>query len=233
MDTKYLYIFKSRDGFYKIGISNNVESRLASIRTSNHDDVEIVIARRLNDAFNFEQELHRRYEHRISRKSGEWFKLNSDEVIDVCIEINQAEGEKPKIVNKLLEKSLQRYIDDHTEIKESLATIKGALYHSARKSSDILDSQPISTTPKIKIETKKKDDVLIKEAEEVVRTAGRASASLLQRKLSIGYARAARLIDKLEEKGIVGHQNGAMPREVINPFEKEYRFGKIIVSETQ
>ena len=55
MDPKYLYIFKSRDGFYKIGISNNVESRLASIRTSNHDDVEIVIARRLNDAFNFEQ----------------------------------------------------------------------------------------------------------------------------------------------------------------------------------
>ena len=44
--------------------------------------------------------------------------------------------------------------------------------------------------------------------------AKKASASLLQRRLRIGYARAARLIDILEDKGIVGPAEGARPREI-------------------
>src|SRR3989339_89972 len=53
------------------------------------------------------------------------------------------------------------------------------------------------------------DDELFDEAKSVVLQAGKASASLLQRRLRIGYARAARLIDILEEKGIVGAADGA------------------------
>jgi S-DNA-T family DNA segregation ATPase FtsK/SpoIIIE len=59
------------------------------------------------------------------------------------------------------------------------------------------------------------DDTLLPKAIEVVQEYDRASASLLQRRLSIGYARAARILDQLEEKGIVGKGEGAMPREVI------------------
>jgi len=58
------------------------------------------------------------------------------------------------------------------------------------------------------------DDELFEEAVKVVREAKKASASLLQRRLSVGYARAARLIDIMEEKGIVGPGDGAKPREV-------------------
>ncbi len=58
------------------------------------------------------------------------------------------------------------------------------------------------------------DDELYEEAKEVVAQAGKASASLLQRRLRVGYARAARLLDLLEEKGIVGPGEGAKPREV-------------------
>ncbi len=58
------------------------------------------------------------------------------------------------------------------------------------------------------------DEELIKEAMEAIKQAQKASASLLQRKLKIGYARAARLLDMLEEKGIVGPGDGAKPREV-------------------
>lgn len=57
-------------------------------------------------------------------------------------------------------------------------------------------------------------DELLQEAIAVVRAAKKASASLLQRRLKVGYARAARLLDIMEEKGIVGPIDGAKPREV-------------------
>jgi S-DNA-T family DNA segregation ATPase FtsK/SpoIIIE len=59
-------------------------------------------------------------------------------------------------------------------------------------------------------------DNLVQQAIEVVRGTQRASASLLQRRLRIGYPRAARLIDELEELGIVGpNQGGGRDREVL------------------
>lgn len=58
------------------------------------------------------------------------------------------------------------------------------------------------------------DDDLYDEAVEVVRAAQKASASLLQRRLKVGYARAARLLDIMEERGIIGPGEGAKPREV-------------------
>lgn len=59
------------------------------------------------------------------------------------------------------------------------------------------------------------DDNLYEDARIVVMEAGKASTSYLQRKLGIGYARAAKLIDMLEERGVVGAGNGAKPREVL------------------
>lgn len=62
------------------------------------------------------------------------------------------------------------------------------------------------------------EDELLAEAKTVVLQAKKASASLLQRRLSVGYARAARLLDIMEEKGLIGPGDGAKPREVY--FEK-------------
>ncbi len=59
------------------------------------------------------------------------------------------------------------------------------------------------------------DDDLFAEAKQIVEEAGKASTSYLQRKLRIGYARAARLMDILEEKGIIGAADGARPRDVL------------------
>ena len=59
------------------------------------------------------------------------------------------------------------------------------------------------------------EDELYPEAKKTVVEAGKASTSFLQRKLGIGYARAAKLIDMLEEKGVVGPADGSKPREVI------------------
>lgn len=64
-------------------------------------------------------------------------------------------------------------------------------------------------------------DPFYEEAKRIVLEARKASASLLQRRLRIGYARAARLIDFLEEKGVVGPGEGARPREVFFSIETE------------
>jgi S-DNA-T family DNA segregation ATPase FtsK/SpoIIIE len=66
------------------------------------------------------------------------------------------------------------------------------------------------------------EDELFEEAVETILASGQASVSYLQRKLRIGYARAARLMDMLEERGIVSEQDGARPREIlITPEEWE------------
>jgi len=60
------------------------------------------------------------------------------------------------------------------------------------------------------------DDDLYMDAKAAVEEAGRASTSYLQRKLRIGYSRAARLMDLLEEKGVIGPADGSRPRDVLS-----------------
>lgn len=57
-------------------------------------------------------------------------------------------------------------------------------------------------------------DSLLGEAKEIIVQSGKASASLLQRRLKVGYARAARILDLLEDQGVIGPADGAKPREV-------------------
>ena len=59
------------------------------------------------------------------------------------------------------------------------------------------------------------DDDLYRDAVRVVIDSGKASASLLQRRLRVGYARAARLVETMEEQGIIGPADGARPRDVL------------------
>ena len=59
------------------------------------------------------------------------------------------------------------------------------------------------------------DDDLYEEARQIVIEAGKGSTSYLQRKLKVGYSRAARLMDMLEERGVIGASDGAKPREVL------------------
>jgi S-DNA-T family DNA segregation ATPase FtsK/SpoIIIE len=62
--------------------------------------------------------------------------------------------------------------------------------------------------------TNEEEDDMLPQAIETVKSAKKASASLLQRRLGVGYARAARLLDIMEDKGLIGPGDGAKPREV-------------------
>ena len=65
------------------------------------------------------------------------------------------------------------------------------------------------------------DDELFEDAKATVIQAGKASTSYLQRKLRVGYSRAARLMDLLEERGVIGPANGSKPREVLVGLDEE------------
>lgn len=85
-------------------------------------------------------------------------------------------------------------------------------------------SMPVSVGRKgrVEISSGEDKDTLFDEAVRIVCQHDRASASLLQRRLKIGYARAARLLDQLEREGIVGPSEGSKPREVLIKNVEDY-----------
>ena len=66
------------------------------------------------------------------------------------------------------------------------------------------------------------DEDLVTKCLEVVRQENRASTSMLQRRLKLGYTRAARVMDILEQRGIVGPKDGAKDREILVDLNEEF-----------
>ena len=69
-------------------------------------------------------------------------------------------------------------------------------------------------------------DDLLPDAIELVVRSGQASVSMLQRRFRIGYNRAARIVDMMEARGIVGPQDGSRPRQVLLTEEEFENMGK-------
>jgi S-DNA-T family DNA segregation ATPase FtsK/SpoIIIE len=74
------------------------------------------------------------------------------------------------------------------------------------------------------------EDELFEEAKEIIVKANKASTSMLQRRLSIGYGRAAKILDMLEEAGIIGPSNGSKPREVYLSRDQYEAMGPNVIS---
>ncbi len=116
------------------------------------------------------------------------------------------DNEIEKVVEFIKNEAKAQYDDNiMEEIENNMPAIKG-------EKSD--DSSPVSTASG--------DDEIINRAIEVVIDAGQASTSLLQRKLKLGYARAARIIDELEGMGIISGFEGSKPRNVLISREQWY-----------
>lgn len=110
-----------------------------------------------------------------------------------------SEGEVKKVVKFLVKNSVDSLLEGPNEIDlTSNETVNGK---NAIFESDISDNT--------------EDDEMYEEAKEIVVRAKKASTSYLQRKLRIGYARAARLMDIMEENGVIGPADGSKPREVL------------------
>lgn len=114
-----------------------------------------------------------------------------------------SEGEVKKVV---------KYLSDayKDEVGEEISISEGSISPDKSIFESVLDD-----------EASEDDDEMYEEARAVVIEAGKASTSYLQRKLKLGYARAARLMDKLEERGVIGPGEGAKPREVLEKITRD------------
>ena len=88
-----------------------------------------------------------------------------------------------------------------------------AQYDNALSEADVQDHNPVSG------DQEDYEDPLYDQIVEFAISTGKISASLIQRRFRLGYNRAARVIDLLEERGIIGPQNGSKPREVLVKME--------------
>jgi S-DNA-T family DNA segregation ATPase FtsK/SpoIIIE len=116
-------------------------------------------------------------------------------------------------------KKVVKYLADayKDEVMEEIALSQGSI--SADKS--IFESTLEEDT--------EDDDEMYEEARQCVIEAGKASTSYLQRKLKVGYARAARLMDKLEERGVIGPGDGAKPRDVLEKITRDETTGDNVI----
>lgn len=109
-------------------------------------------------------------------------------------------------------KRIQGVFISEEEVRKVVEFIKAQKQEETEYDSEIVESKRFGSDPMA--ENSDVDDKLYNEALEVVRAAGKASATLLQRRLKVGYSRAARLLDAMEDKGAIGPSQGAKPREV-------------------
>lgn len=127
---------------------------------------------------------------------GDMLYLSSDNPKPIRLQAAYISGEEIKAVVTYL-KNQDAHMLDSINLEEKEGGVGDAFINSIMGNSD------------------GDDDDLIESAKEAIMDGNKASTSYLQRKLRIGYSRAARLMDQLEEKGIIGPADGARPREIL------------------
>lgn len=111
-------------------------------------------------------------------------------------------GEIVIIIYKWVKKKLDKIWKDKDRIKsDGYADVINALKKEAKRG--------------------RMEDQLFEKAKMIVREYNRASASFLMKKLSVGYAKSARLMDELERAGIIGPATGSKPREILENTEEK------------
>ena len=114
-------------------------------------------------------------------------------------------------------KRIQGVFVSESEIKRVVKSIKSQLSEEVEYDEEVTAPQKINFGGKFTggMSGVEEGDEFYEEAKDTVMKAGKASASLLQRRLRVGYARAARLLDLLEANGVIGQADGSKPREIL------------------
>ncbi|MBQ9707956.1 MAG: DNA translocase FtsK 4TM domain-containing protein [Firmicutes bacterium] len=106
------------------------------------------------------------------------------------------------------------FISDQ-EVNDVIEFVKSQAEEEPEYAESVIDRIERANAPAVQNEEKSPEDELLPEAIELVVQAQQASVSMLQRRFRIGYNRAARIVDMMEERQIVGPQDGSRPRQVL------------------
>lgn len=106
------------------------------------------------------------------------------------------------------------FISDQ-EVNDVISFVKAQTEEEPEYSEKVIDRIERANSVVSSVEDKAPDDELLSDAIELVVQAQQASVSMLQRRFRIGYNRAARIVDMMEERQIVGPQDGSRPRQVL------------------
>ena len=106
--------------------------------------------------------------------------------------------------------AIAEYVKDHY-----VADYNQEVLHEIEKKAQQTGKKPASVSDPDPSEEELDGDELLPDAVDVILETGQASVSMLQRRLKLGYARAARIVDEMEEKGIVGPFQGSKPRAIL------------------
>jgi DNA segregation ATPase FtsK/SpoIIIE-like protein len=209
---------------YKVGVTKDLVKRVAGIQTSNPNKIELVSSRLVDTPFGIENELHKKLEELASGGGSEWFEMQPKQVIELCIFINtyrHIELSERVVIKELLDRQLvwKKSVEKKLDIvlNNYQKAVVRTLNDNQRpiRSTDI--DIPNPTAVSIRPSAEEQDNELYKDAKRVVLDEGAASTSMLQRRLRIGYGRAARMIELLEEERIVGPADGSRRRSVLIP----------------
>jgi len=129
-----------------------------------------------------------------------------------------------KLIDALLRiakriESTNAHLDDiHIEFVELAQVLSTSLIELNKKTSST-QAQVEELEGEVREEYDDGDrDKLFNQAAGLITQGGKATASLIQRRLSMGYARAARILDQLEDGGYIGPATGSKPRAILKPF---------------
>lgn len=126
-----------------------------------------------------------------------------------------SEKEVEKVVSFIKNQKETEYDDEVNNAIEQIAQASANGKKGATVPSDLSGDAPSG------------DDEILKKAIEVVVEAQSASTTLLQKRLKLGYARASRIIDELEEKGVIGQYEGSKPRKVLITKQQWYEMNAV------
>jgi DNA segregation ATPase FtsK/SpoIIIE-like protein len=234
---KYVYLMRTGDDHYKIGVATNVFNRLKALQTSSSTPIELITAKRMGSAFEVEKSIHRKFSHVKVGGGKEWFRLTDKEVINIAVEINKYSSVDLTEIDSLRHQIIKESDALHTLVQDHIDKLEEAVNQHSRtytKVANKLESMSAEYKQANADKLGSKYDLVTAEPEEtylpekpvplydplfekaikVSLSEGKASTSLLQRKLSIGYGRAARMIEELEERGVITELDGIKPRIV-------------------
>lgn len=216
----YIYLVRAGHKYYKVGVTKDLKKRIGALQTSNPSLIELINAKLTDIPFGTEHDIHQQLTDMATGGGKEWFELSDKQLIKLCILIQSyphVELSERVIIKDLLDRQLtwKKTVEKKMDIilnnyqKSVVRTLT-----SNQHPTDTPESIEIRKAARI-AEQKNSEESLANRAVELFKHEGRASTSLLQRKLSIGYGRAARLMDELEEKGYVSGADGAHARQVL------------------